>query len=297
MEKIINLHEANNLESNRHYHQMEAIKARGGLLETKKDKNLAHHLKAMLKNMQAGGHESTSKRLGKILETEVETMFYNADYTEMANFYNMVSQNAFSLDNKELSEELSTMEERNADQTRNEYRPKVHSTLAETIQEIALFIGNRVKKPHLIKINPDEDSVHWNPINAIDYQDEYEQSKVDTNDARKKVEYLYDLLGLSDHTNEIPDFSKKTGFFTLTEPTRSFVFPDFKDPVVFTFRFLGPTTKSVGPDAEMRYYPARVTLQLNKYKDDMPQTEIAPEQVKKPVYLGSFQPKLVPEVL
>src|SRR3989344_6500174 len=147
------------------FHKEAAASARKSASKPENGKGRFGSLKKLYKNTIAVSHEKKAININAI--SEVEEMFEDLDYSEATGFYDAVINNAFSLGKKELTEELQRMRDRSKTQAISEYGLEIYSKEARVLEEMALFVGNRFKKPSIIRLDPSSDSVHYNPISAI----------------------------------------------------------------------------------------------------------------------------------
>lgn len=239
-------------------------------------------------------HDSKSQKLKEDLES-VEEMFRLSNPDDTSGFYNFVAPRALSLGNPELADELIRLSERSVDQAQREYGLDIYSKYARMSEQIALFVGNKFTRPTLIKLDHSQRSVQSNPISRILEGDQYLKDRVDIDEVPEEVKYLHNLLGLEQFIPDLPNFTREAKWYEPERDYRSYFLTGLTDTTVFTFIFKRPFTKSVGPDAEMRYFPPAAALKLEKIPDDWPQPARSPEKQKVGLIPQNiFVPKLVP---
>lgn len=242
-----------------------------------------------------GKKEKSVNWYDRYIQDNVREMFARSDPSEATGFYNEVINNAQSLGNTKLVEEIERMRERTVDQAFEEYSGDTYSKEARMIEKIALFVSNRFEEPLMIKIDPERDAIYYNQVSSMMWgKDAYAESLTDKDEVYDQIVNIYKLIGLGEFASRIPpDFTKQKGFMDPPDISQTFISYAFKDPTSFTFRFIRPTTKTImGGDYEKRYFPARVGLQLNKERNDWPQVAKLPQ--KQSVEIVDWHPKLLP---
>lgn len=255
-----------------------------------------------LSNIDTSNHARTmgmmdianKKRRQGNLEAQVATslneMFNFVDVSEMSEFFNLVAGNARRMGDKDLVWETETMGKRGADQAKREYpKTDAFSDEARLCEEIALYLGNRYEEPALIKLNFADKNTTYYPRHG--------DQKQETPD---KVALLYNLLGIGEEIDNIPEFTKEAKSLKSEDtvvPSRSFLLDGFNREVVGTFIFIRPHTIPAEGAQKEKYVPLQVGLQLNQIPEDqeLPKVPSASDKKHSVVVLPDFQPKLMRE--
>lgn len=243
-----------------------AEKQRGGLNPFKK-------IGAAINSIKSRSLETSANHAQQTVEG-IRAFVESSDFKKTQGFLNLCATNALSMGDKELSEELEKMRDRTVEQIIAEYKPGIHSETAKRLENIALFAGSKLRKANVILIP----RRMYNPR--------------EREDTPERLHKYFELLGLHDLIDKIPNFSKWKSAPPLFDPYKRMDvwLPDFGLNLKF---YLNHPVSLRGPEDETSDTQAYVTIKLEHTIEGG--MDVLPEAQTEAETSGVLFPSLVPE--